>query len=148
MHCPIDEKMPDLYTMAPFPPESWPPKLEKDQLAHLTTLATTYALAHSLQYLPPHSPTSPPPPAPAAAIHAPISLFPAPIPRSVFEDAQRIQRAYSTLYARVALDREFLDAVMGALVDVDPFTGALWKAWKEVRDSCVQVSLILTGFLK
>ncbi|KAA1472243.1 glutathione synthase [Dentipellis sp. KUC8613] len=117
---------------------SWPPSLTPEQLEHLTLLATTYALAHSLLYLPPHEPNTPPPPAPVSAIHAPLSLFPTPIPRVLFHRAQRLQRAYNNLYARVALDTAFLDEVMGTgptgAGAVDEFTGALWKAWKASRE--------------
>lgn len=122
---------------------SWPPTLQPDQLEHLTLLATTYALSHSLLYLPPHSPESPPPPTPTSAIHAPFSLFPTPIPRVQFDLAKRLQKAYNVLYARVAIDEEFLDEVMGegGVASVDEFTGELWKRWKALRvQGIVQVS--------
>lgn len=41
------------------------------------------------------------------------------------------------LYARIAMDVEFLDRVMGAeegAGKVDEFTGKLWKGWKGLRD--------------
>jgi hypothetical protein len=128
-------------TMPPFPAHPWPPTISPAQLSHLTTLATTYALAHALLYLPPHAPDAPPPPHPASAIHAPLSLFPTPIPRALFARAQELQRAYNVLYARVAMDTAFLDEVMGVggVADVDEFTGELWRAWKSVRDESVQV---------
>ena len=91
---------------------SWPPDLTTEQLEQLTLLATTYALSHSLLYLPPHSPDKRPPPAPEPAIHAPVSLIPAPIPRRIFTQSLNLQRIYNTLYARVALDVSFLDQVM------------------------------------
>ncbi|KAI0050881.1 glutathione synthase [Auriscalpium vulgare] len=114
---------------------SWPPEVTPDQLEQLTLLATTYALSHSLLYLPPHG-DIPPPPAPASAIHAPLSLFPTPVPRELFVRARRIQRAYNVLYARVAIDNKFLDEIMGAggVADVDEFTGELWRAWKGLRE--------------
>lgn len=116
---------------------SWPPYLSTEQLEQLTLLATTYALSHSLLYLPPPSPADKrPPPAPESAIHAPVSLIPAPIPRRIFSRALNLQRAYNTLYARVALDVSFLDQVMGpgGVSDVDDFTFSLWSAWKKLRD--------------
>lgn len=122
---------------------SWPPSLQPDELEHLTLLATTYALSHSLLYLPPHSHESPPPPTPTSAIHAPFSLFPTPIPRAQFDLAKRLQKAYNVLYARVAMDEQFLDEVMGegGVASVDEFTGELWKRWKAIRvQGIVQVS--------
>ncbi|KAI0072192.1 glutathione synthase [Panus rudis PR-1116 ss-1] len=119
----------------PFP--EWPPSVTTAQLNTLTLLATTYALSHGLVYLPPTTPTSPPPPAPRSTIHAPLSLFPSPIPRYLFTFARHLQSAYNVLYARIAMDVEFLDEVMGEEKGVgkaDSFTGNLWRRWKRVRD--------------
>jgi hypothetical protein len=115
---------------------SWPPDVTTEQLDQLTLLATTYALSHSILYLPPVSPEKPPPPAPESAIFAPISLIPTPIPRHLFANALTLQRAYNTLYARVALDTSFLDQIMGpgGVSDVDDFISALWTGWKKLRD--------------
>jgi hypothetical protein len=118
---------------------SWPPGVTTEQLDKLTLLATTYALSHSILYLPPISPEKGPPPAPESAILAPISLIPTPIPRHLFSKALTLQHAYNTLYARVALDTSFLDQVMGpgGVADVDDFTSALWTTWKTLRDEGV-----------
>ena len=118
---------------------SWPPDVTTEQLDQLTVLATTYALSHSILYLPPISPERPPPPAPESAILAPISLIPTPIPRHLFSKALTLQHAYNTLYARVALDTSFLDQVMGpgGVADVDDFTSELWSTWKRLRDEGV-----------
>ena len=114
-------------------PTSWPPALSEAQLAALTLQATTYALSHGLGYLPP-APSQPP--APTSAIHAPLALFPSPIPRTLFNRAKQLQRIYNVLYARVARDVDFLDRVMGesGVGKVDAFTGELWKRWKRVRE--------------
>ncbi|KAF7291892.1 Glutathione synthetase [Mycena indigotica] len=105
-----------------------------ETLKDLTLRATTYALSHSLLYLPPAQQQ---PLTPAAAIHAPISLFPSPLPRRLFELARRLQSTYNILYARIALDVEFLDRVMGTVEGVgkvDNFVGQLWTGWKKLRD--------------
>jgi len=108
---------------------SWPPDLTTELLELLTLLATTSALSFP----------SLPPPAPDSAIHAPVSLIPAPIPRRIFTQSLDLKRIYNTLYARVALDVSFLDQVMGpgGVSDVDDFTLALWSAWKKLRDEGV-----------
>jgi hypothetical protein len=117
----------------------WPPSLEDAQREHLTVLASTWALSHGLVYLP-VSPTER-----GTAIHAPFTLLPTPFPRSLFERAQTIQKAYNVLYSRIALDWDFLDSVMGdngGVADVDPFTRDLWKTWKKIRNlPSQQVSL-------
>ena len=112
---------------------SWPPTLTDAQRQHLTLLATTYALSHGLIYLPL---LSSPQPIPSSSIHAPLSLLPSPIPKNLFEKVLRLQRVYNVLYARIAMDEEFLDRVMGSeeVTRVDDFTGNLWRAWKRIRD--------------
>ncbi|KAF9478219.1 glutathione synthase [Pholiota conissans] len=113
---------------------SWPPTLSNGQLEALTLYATTYALSHGLLYL---APAQRQPTIPSAAIHAPISLFPSPVPRALFDNGRRLQRIYNVLYARIAMDDEFLDEVMGAekgVGKVDKFIGELWRGWKRLRD--------------
>ncbi|KAL5519732.1 hypothetical protein ACEPAG_1392 [Sanghuangporus baumii] len=127
--------------MASFVFPDWPPHLTDAQQSHLTQLATTYALSHGLLYLPPSSPSSPTP-APTSAIHAPLSLFPSPFPRSLFQNALRFQKIYNVLYARIALDEEFLDSVMGEVAQVDEFTGQLWRSWKKLRDEGITEACI------
>ncbi|OCH89932.1 glutathione synthase [Obba rivulosa] len=124
----------------------WPPELSEAQLQALTLLATTYALSHGLNYLPVADVQ---PPAPTSAIHAPLALFPSPFPRNLFSLARRLQRAYNVLYARVALDEEFLDNVMGeekGVGKVDQFTGQLWRRWKRLRDEGLTQDLHLGLF--
>lgn len=122
----------------------WPPTLSKVQLDDLTLQATSYAFSTGLLYLPP---TQPQPAIPTTAIHAPLSLFPSPFPRHLFQLAQRLQHTYNILYARIAQDEEFLDRIMGTengVGNVDEFIGQLWTGWKELRDEgLVQVCVLL-----
>lgn len=124
----------DAMTSPPFDFASWPPALTQPQLEALTLYATSYALSHGLMYLPPADRQ---PIVPNSAIHAPISLFPSPVPRKLFEQGQRIQRTYNVLYSRIAMDEQFLDDVMGTetgVGKVDDFIGQLWRGWKKLRD--------------
>lgn len=119
---------------ATFDFSNWPPSLSPAQLEALTLYATTYAISHGLLYLPPAERQ---PVIPSAAIHAPVSLFPSPFPRRLFELALRLQKTYNVLYARIAMDDEFLDQIMGAetgVGKVDDFIGQLWTGWKKLRD--------------
>ncbi|KAF8807131.1 glutathione synthase [Phlegmacium glaucopus] len=118
----------------PFDFGNWPPSLSPVQLEALTLYATTYAISHGLLYLPPAERQ---PIIPSAAIHAPISLFPSPFPRRLFELSLRLQKTFNVLYARIAMDDEFLDQIMGAetgVGKVDDFIGQLWTGWKQLRD--------------
>lgn len=120
--------------MSSFDFSRWPPSFTDAQLATLAHHATTYALAHGLTYLPLAASQ---PPTPSSVIHAPISLLPAPVPRTLFHKAQRLQSIYNILYARVAADTDFLDEVMGAEVGVgqaDDFVRRLWQGWKDIRE--------------
>ena len=113
---------------------SWPPPLSPVQLEALTLYATTYAISHGLLYLPPAQRQ---PITPSAAIHAPVSLFPSPFPRKLFELALRLQKIFNVLYARIAMDDDFLDQIMGVetgVGKVDDFIGQLWTGWKHLRD--------------
>jgi len=117
---------------------SWPPNLTIEQQTHLQELSTLHSLSHGFTLLPPNS-RSPP----THTFSAPLSLFPTPFPRGLYELAKEIQPLYNALYARIALDWEFLDRVMGGSVaKVDSFQGELWRGWKGVREELVQVSYI------
>jgi Eukaryotic glutathione synthase, ATP binding domain len=48
----------------------------------------------------------------ASALHAPVTLFPSPISRALFDQAVRLQPVYNELYARVAMDENFLEGIM------------------------------------
>ncbi|KAG1739534.1 glutathione synthase [Suillus lakei] len=136
--------------MTSFNFSTWPPQLTPEQLEALTLAATTYALSHGLLYLPPSQlPSNTQPRIPTTAIHAPLSLIPAPFPRAQFQAARGLQSVYNVLYARVAMDTQFLDTVMGADEGVgkaDEFTGTLWKGWKKIREHGVAQPLHLGLF--
>ncbi|KAG6829442.1 hypothetical protein H0H87_011397 [Tephrocybe sp. NHM501043] len=124
----------------------WPPALTNAQTDELTLLATSYAFSTGLIYLPPADRQ---PFAPESAINAPLALFPSPLPRSLFEHARNLQGIYNTLYARIALDEEFLDRIMGTdngVGKVDDFIGQLWTGWKGLRDRGLAQSLHLGLF--
>ncbi|KAG6827139.1 hypothetical protein H0H92_013057 [Tricholoma furcatifolium] len=124
----------------------WPPALTKAQIDELTLLATSYAFSTGLLYLPPAERQ---PSIPESAIHAPLALFPSPLPRGLFEQAKRIQGIYNVLYARIALDEEFLDRIMGTengVGKVDDFIGQLWTGWRGLRDRGLAQSVHLGLF--
>ena len=82
---------------SPVPPTLpvWPPKLTQAQHDHLLVLATTFALSHGFTLLPPGA-TIPP----THAFCAPMSLFPTPFPKGLYNCAKDLQPLYNGLYAR------------------------------------------------
>jgi glutathione synthase len=54
------------------------------------------------------------------ATNAPVSLFPSPFPRKLFEQAQSLQTVYNELYAAIASDEAFLEAIMREYVGAFP----------------------------
>lgn len=122
----------------------YPPELTPARYSHLLELASDYALSHGLVLRPASAPNSTP--STTAAIHAPYALFPSPFPKELFEEAKSLQELYNTLYAKVTLDEEFLEEVVGgAVAKVDEFQGKLYELWKKVSSEGIrQVRLVFT----
>ena len=94
-----------------FPP--YPPDLTAEQQQHLCTEINDWAIAHGLAVRPaPAFVSNDIGPAGALAVTAPVTLFPSLFPRSCFEEAVRVQRAYDALYAAIARDEEWLRGVI------------------------------------
>lgn len=128
---------------------SYPPVLSEAASIELLSIATDYALSHTLVYRPPAASSSSKP-STSAVIHAPYALFPALYPRHLFELAQQLQQSYNLLYVLAALDDEFLEEVIGGAVEeLDEFQRELFKIWKITqREGLAQVcraSLVSKG---
>lgn len=118
---------------------AWPPKLSEEQIYDLTLQASTYAFAHGFTLIPPKPKESSE--ALTSVIAAPLSLLPTPFPRSEYVRARNIQKAYNALYARVALDWEFIDRVMSQVAEVDEFQKELWERWRGIREEIQQTQV-------
>lgn len=120
---------------------AWPPELDDEAKRKLCLQATDYAISHSILYRPVAPSGSLQPPL-DAAIHAPISLFPTPFPRSLYEQAQRLQPLYNDLYSQIATDNAFLERVIGGnVILVDDFQKRIWQIYKHVKaEGIAQVS--------
>jgi hypothetical protein len=125
---------------------TWPPKLSERRLQFITKQATSWAIAHSFVLIPADPNAGQvdlaaiAPPA-TRAQPAPLSLFPTPFPRRLYQQANSLQNMLNSLYMRVALDWPFLDRVIGeSVVHVDEFQGWLYHFWKRTRDEIYAVS--------
>ncbi|XP_030759459.1 glutathione synthetase-like isoform X1 [Sitophilus oryzae] len=68
---------------------------------------------------------------------APFVLLPTTFPRKQFEKAVEIQTTLNELMHRVAHNREFLRETLRETIQVDEFTGNLYKIWETVLDEGV-----------
>jgi len=128
----------------------WPPNLNEDRIAYLTRKATTWALAHSFVLVPPHPvdedidprdrPSNLPP---IRAQPAPLSLFPTPFPRRLYQQANSLQNMLNALYLRVTLDWTFMDRIMEKVAPVDAFQARLYYYAKKLRGKANTVLLLL-----
>jgi hypothetical protein len=120
----------------------WPPQLSNCELQELTSQVASYALSNGIQYLP-KTITADLSNTPASSIHAPVTLFPSPFPRKLFEQARKLQKIYNVLYARISMDKQFLDEIVEGLGDPEDFVSQLWRYWKAIPiEDVVQVSWI------
>lgn len=72
---------------------------------------------------------------------APFTLLPSPFPRREFAKAVRIQTILNELVHRCANDRAFLTECLRDAIQVDEFTGGLFKIYETVQtEGVAQVS--------
>lgn len=57
-----------------------------------------------------------------------VSMFPTPFPRTLFEEAQKLQPIYNKLYATISEDEEWLETALRGCVLHNP---ALWEAFRD-----------------
>ena len=91
----------------------YPPKLTEEQEKALLFEVKTWCMQHGLAVRPPPSFVSGgQDAAEVLATNAPVTIFPSPFPRSLFKQAQSLQKAYNELYAAISNDEEWLEDVM------------------------------------
>ena len=117
----------------------WPPHelTEPERNKCITQDARDYALGHGLVYraLPAEQGGLPPQ---DVTIHAPTTIVPTPFPRALYEKAQRLQPLFNELYAKVAMDAEFLSTILeNSVVKVDDFQRRLYQIWRAVLEDCL-----------
>ncbi|XP_048523795.1 glutathione synthetase isoform X3 [Dendroctonus ponderosae] len=74
---------------------------------------------------------------------APYLLLPSTFPRKEFERAVEIQTTLNELMHRVAHNQEFLKETLKDTIQVDEFTGSLYKIWETVLNEGVTQKLSL-----
>ncbi|KAL8906963.1 MAG: hypothetical protein Q9171_006054 [Xanthocarpia ochracea] len=69
----------------------------------------------------------------ALAATAPVTLFPSLFPRTCFDEARALQKAYNELYVAIARDRDWMKQIVERLIEVDDFIGQLWNVHLEAE---------------
>ncbi|CAN9515877.1 unnamed protein product [Ophioblennius macclurei] len=64
--------------------------------------------------------------------YAPFTLFPTPVPRSLFLQALAVQTHYNTLVDRICQDVDFLQEALASTIAVDDFTARLFKIHQQM----------------
>ncbi|KAL8827331.1 MAG: hypothetical protein Q9170_007058 [Blastenia crenularia] len=120
---------------------NYPPQITDAQNEYLLTCIKNWSILNGLAVRP--SPTFVPSiidPSGSIAVTAPVTVFPSLFPRSCFDEARAIQRAYNELYAAIARDRGWLKAIVEELIEVDDFIAKLWNVHLQVeKEGYVQV---------
>ncbi|KAJ5038369.1 uncharacterized protein L3040_007233 [Drepanopeziza brunnea f. sp. 'multigermtubi'] len=114
----------------PYPPLS----LTSAESEQLIASIKDWSIAHGLAVRPPPAVVSAEAdPLGILATTAPVTLFPSPFPRVCFEQAKSIQKAYNQLYASIAQDEDFLQAIVQEIIEVDEFIAELWQVHLKVK---------------
>lgn len=98
--------------MAPLLYPEYPPQTTDDQHDFLLSNIKDWSILNGLAIRPSTSfiPTEVDPSG-SIAVTAPVTLFPSLFPRSCFDEANAIQKAYNELYAAVARDQTWLKTI-------------------------------------
>ncbi|KAI9218382.1 glutathione synthase [Blastocladiella britannica] len=119
--------------MTPTPsPPAFPPPLSDQKIDALRDLAVDWALANGL-VIRAVAPGTTGPPLPHSAVHAPLALFPSPVPRAAYEHARALQPTFNSLVHAITRDDAFLRNVFGGMGDVDEFTARLYRIYCEIK---------------
>lgn len=111
-----------------MPPKDFPQLSEENEATLLENLQQ-WSLANGLVMYPPEWKQH-------LASHAPITVFPTPFPRDLFENGVKVQKAFNELYANaVSKEKKWLNEIIESLADFDAdFTGNLYKIYKKALE--------------
>ncbi|KAL8997267.1 MAG: hypothetical protein Q9169_003409 [Polycauliona sp. 2 TL-2023] len=112
----------------------FPPKTTPEQQDYLLSNINNWSILNGLAIRPPAGllPVDPSFSA-ALAATAPVTIYPSLFPRTCFDEARAIQKAYNELYAAIARDRDWLKQIVEQLIEVDDFIAKLWSVHLEVE---------------
>lgn len=80
---------------------AYPPKPSSEEAAFITQTTIDWSLGNGLTMLSPEGKG-------VTAVHAPVTIYPSPFPKSAMINALAVQTAFNELYANVANNEEWL----------------------------------------
>ncbi|CAG8518646.1 6993_t:CDS:10 [Paraglomus brasilianum] len=116
--------------------EDYPPRLLPEKYQTLKEQTIDWSIANSLVIRPTAEVALP---QNISVIHAPVALFPSPIPREAFEEAVNLQPIFNELYHKMSLDDAFIKSTIQKVSEVDDFVKKLYDIYLKTKDK-VQVS--------
>eukprot|EP00192_Tetraselmis_astigmatica_P003967 CAMPEP_0117674322 /NCGR_PEP_ID=MMETSP0804-20121206/14973_1 /TAXON_ID=1074897 /ORGANISM="Tetraselmis astigmatica, Strain CCMP880" /LENGTH=468 /DNA_ID=CAMNT_0005483177 /DNA_START=366 /DNA_END=1772 /DNA_ORIENTATION=- len=107
--------------------QTLPAKLDAEELQEAVDDAIVWASQHGLV-------VGAGQPSPAAVVHAPLSLLPAPFPREEFQRARDVTSAFNLMIDAVSRDMAYLRSTLQAAAAEDEFTANLLSLSAEVGE--------------
>ena len=93
--------------------QDWPPESTEEQLDYLAQTVKDWTIYNGLTVRPnPAFVSDESNPNHVLATNAPVSLYPSPFPRKMFEQAQSLQKVYNELYSAIASDQGWLTGIV------------------------------------
>ncbi|XP_029292458.1 glutathione synthetase [Cottoperca gobio] len=75
--------------------------------------------------------------------YAPFTLFPTPVPKTVFSQALAVQTHYNTLVDKISQDPDFLHEALASTIAVDDFTARLFRIHQQILKEGRSQSIVL-----
>ena|SRR2546430_15980492 len=99
--------------MAASQQPNYPPELNSEETEYLISAIKDWSIVNGLAVRPATTLIKPEAdPNGILATTAPVTLFPSPLPKSCFDEALAIQKAYNELYSAIVQDEDWLKGVI------------------------------------
>lgn len=89
----------------------YPPKTSESESEKINNTILDWSLGNGLVMLSPHGETGTAKFG-SAAVHAPVTVYPSPFPKSGFQHALNVQKNFNLLYANISNDVDWLSSAL------------------------------------
>uniref|UniRef100_A0A8C4SIC3 Glutathione synthetase n=1 Tax=Erpetoichthys calabaricus TaxID=27687 RepID=A0A8C4SIC3_ERPCA len=120
--------------------------VDEAQLEQFALVAKDSAFRHGLLMRTKEDPNSP-----EVLSYAPFTLFPSPIPKSIYEQAKLLQRDFNLLVEKITQDSKFLEQALASIIKVDHFIARLFEIYRKTLQkgisSPITIGLIRSDYM-